>query len=94
MSTDVSEVRAASIIALMIEATRTSETSVDIYLTTRRYIPEDNSEHHTRRRENLKPHTFQIYLSNFSGVCYNEQFLSIKSGCYNENRCYNERGGP
>jgi hypothetical protein len=26
--------------------------------------------------------------------CYNEQFLSIKSGCYNENRCYNERGGP
>jgi hypothetical protein len=25
---------------------------------------------------------------------YNEQFLSIKSGCYNENRCYNERGGP
>jgi hypothetical protein len=26
--------------------------------------------------------------------CYNKQFLSIKSGCYNENRCYNERGGP
>jgi len=23
--------------------------------------------------------------------CYNEQFLSIKSGCYNEHRCYNER---
>jgi len=23
---------------------------------------------------------------------YNEQFLSIKSGCYNEHRCYNERG--
>ena len=23
---------------------------------------------------------------------YNEQFLSI-SGCYNEHRCYNERGG-
>jgi hypothetical protein len=22
----------------------------------------------------------------------NEQFLSIKSGRYNENRCYNERG--
>jgi len=22
---------------------------------------------------------------------YNEQFLSIKSGCYNEDRCYNER---
>jgi hypothetical protein len=26
--------------------------------------------------------------------CYNEQFLAIKSGCYNEHRCYNERGGP
>jgi len=25
--------------------------------------------------------------------CYNEQFLSIKSGCYNEHRCYNKRGG-
>jgi hypothetical protein len=29
------------------------ETSVDIYLTTRQYIPED-SELHTRRRENVK----------------------------------------
>jgi hypothetical protein len=26
--------------------------------------------------------------------CYNEQFLSVKSGSYNEIRCYNERGGP
>jgi len=25
--------------------------------------------------------------------CYNEQFLSIKSGCYKQNRFYNERGG-
>ena len=25
--------------------------------------------------------------------CYKEQFLSIKSGCYNEHRCYNEWGG-
>jgi len=36
------------------EAARTSETSVDNYLT-RQYIPEDNSEH-TRRRKNLKSH--------------------------------------
>jgi hypothetical protein len=43
MSADVSEVRAAS------------ETSVDIQLRTRQYIPED-SELHTRRRENLKSH--------------------------------------
>jgi hypothetical protein len=39
--------------ALMMEAARTSETSVDIQLRTRQYIPED-SELHTRRRENLK----------------------------------------
>jgi hypothetical protein len=50
MSTDVSEVHAAFIIAaiaLMVEAARISETSVDIYFTTRRYIPED-SELQTR----------------------------------------------
>jgi len=42
--------------ALMMEAARTSETSVDNYFT-RQYIPEDNSELHTRRRENLKSHS-------------------------------------
>jgi hypothetical protein len=47
MLTDVSEMRAASIIranrdiALMFEAARTSETSVNIQLRTRQYIPED-----------------------------------------------------
>jgi hypothetical protein len=39
----------------MMEATRTSVTSVDNYFT-RQYIPEDKSELHTRRRENLKSH--------------------------------------
>jgi hypothetical protein len=39
----------------MMEAVRNSETSVDNHFT-RQYIPEDNSEHHTRRRENLKSH--------------------------------------
>jgi hypothetical protein len=39
LSTDVSEVRAASIIRDVV------------------YIPEENSELHTRRRENLKSHT-------------------------------------
>jgi hypothetical protein len=37
------------------EVLRTSETSVDNQFT-RQYIPEDNSKHHTRRRENLKSH--------------------------------------
>jgi hypothetical protein len=45
------------------EAVRTSETSVDNYFT-RQYIPEDNSEHHTRRRENLKSHIFICSLFN------------------------------
>jgi hypothetical protein len=37
------------------EAARTSETSVDNYFT-RQYIPEDNSELHTRHREKFKSH--------------------------------------
>jgi hypothetical protein len=40
MSTDVLEVRAASIIVLMMEAAHTSETSVDVQLRTWQYIPE------------------------------------------------------
>jgi hypothetical protein len=64
MSTDVSEVRAASIIramiALTMEAKFISETSVDIQLRTRQYIPED-SELHTRRRENLKPQISSLF---------------------------------
>jgi hypothetical protein len=41
LSTDVSEVRAASIIRAIMEAALTSKTSVDIDLTTRQYILED-----------------------------------------------------
>jgi hypothetical protein len=39
----------------MMEAVRTSETSVDNHFTWQ-YNPEDSSEHHTCRRENLKSH--------------------------------------
>jgi hypothetical protein len=43
MSTDISKVRATSIIrVMMMEAGRTSETSVDIQLRTQQYIPEDS----------------------------------------------------
>jgi hypothetical protein len=41
------------IVALMMEAASTSETSVNFYHTTRSNIPED-SHLHIRRRENLK----------------------------------------
>jgi hypothetical protein len=57
MSTDVSEVRAVSII----RAACTSETSVDIQLRTRQYIPED-SKLHTRHREYLKSHMRELYI--------------------------------
>jgi hypothetical protein len=43
LSSEVSEVRAASIIRAMMEAARTSETSGNNYFT-RQYIPEDKSE--------------------------------------------------
>jgi hypothetical protein len=55
--------RAAPIIraiSLVREAARTTETSVDIYLTTRQYIPED-SEFLARRRENLKSHKPKLF---------------------------------
>jgi len=47
--------------SLMMEAVRTSETSVDNHFT-RQYNPEDSSEHHTRRRENLKSHKILKYF--------------------------------
>jgi hypothetical protein len=43
------------------EAVRTSETSVDNHFT-RQYNPEGSSEHHTRRRENLKSHIFFLIV--------------------------------
>jgi hypothetical protein len=59
--TDVSEVSTAFItVTLIMEAVRTSETSV-YSETTRCYIPE-RSHLHTRRRENLKSHK---YIHNF-----------------------------
>jgi hypothetical protein len=51
----------------MMEVARTSETSADNYFT-RQYIPEDKSELHTRRHENLKSHNMKLsYNSGDSG---------------------------
>jgi hypothetical protein len=47
------------------EAARTSEMSVDNYFT-RQYIPEDESEPHTRRHKNLKSHLKKDVLSNYN----------------------------
>jgi hypothetical protein len=58
--------------ALTMEATRTSETSVDIQLRIRQYIPED-SELHTRRRENLVCHKI------FNFIQFNHAIFTISS---------------
>jgi hypothetical protein len=63
--TNVSEVHITSVItamiALMMEAVRTSETLVKSYQSTRRYNPED-SHLHGHRRENLKSYQEQFIL--------------------------------
>jgi hypothetical protein len=63
--TDVSEARTAYIIkamvALMMEAGRISETSVNTCLSTRQYIPEE-SKLHTRHYENLKSHLLNTFF--------------------------------
>jgi hypothetical protein len=55
------------------EAVRTSETSVDNHFT-RQYNPEDSSEHHTRRRENLKSH---IICNPFGATLYCKVLLVL-----------------
>jgi hypothetical protein len=56
------EVHTVSIIrVVMMEAVRTSETSVNLNVTTRRYISE-GSKIHTSRLENLKSHRLNFYL--------------------------------
>jgi hypothetical protein len=46
---------------VMMEAARTSETSVDNYCT-QQYTPENKSELRTHRRENLKSRIVSTYL--------------------------------
>jgi hypothetical protein len=47
----------------MVQAVRTSETSVNFNVIARRHILEDSYKLHTRRRENLKFHTAIIFLN-------------------------------
>jgi hypothetical protein len=61
------------VIALMMEATNTSENSVNFYQNARRYNPEE-SHLHTRRRENLKSYyiLFSCSLIILSGLILSE----------------------
>jgi hypothetical protein len=65
MPTDVSEVLAATNNRPMRVAARTSETTVDIQIRTGQHIPED-SELHTRLRENLKSLISLVFLLFFT----------------------------
>jgi hypothetical protein len=52
---------------------------------TRQYIPEDNPEHHTRRRENLKSHTVIIIIF-MPGSLSDFNFRVLKEQCsFSEN---------
>jgi hypothetical protein len=51
------------------EAVHTSETLVNNYFTWQ-YIPEDNSEHHTRRRENLKSHLVLLTINSKKSIFF------------------------
>jgi hypothetical protein len=66
------------VITLMMEAARTSETSVNIQLRTWQYNPED-SELHTRCRENLKSRKLQRNSAWRCGQLGNYQFLKDDS---------------
>jgi hypothetical protein len=60
------------LIALMMEAARTSKTLVNFYQTTRRYNPED-SHLRTLRRENLKSYLYQLVQYITITCSYNSQ---------------------
>jgi hypothetical protein len=52
----------------------------------RQYIPEDNSEHHTRRRENLKSHILNTCFILFSGKL-NYEIVDNVTYCNSGNVC-------
>jgi hypothetical protein len=60
---------------LKMETIRSSETSVDLHRTTRRYIPEDATLHY-HRRENLKSNKAATYLLIFT-MCPSSTPLSF-----------------
>jgi hypothetical protein len=60
----------------MMEAVRTSETSVNFSVTTRRYIPED-SKLHTSHRENLKSHIEHFHADTSNRLVFKRLVYSL-----------------
>jgi hypothetical protein len=76
MFTDVSEVLTAFInIALMMVAARTSETSVNVYQTTRRNNPEDS---HLKIMAKLIKYCKPIFILHFVLVLYHRNYYSLQ----------------
>jgi hypothetical protein len=70
-------------IALMMEATRTSETLVNFYQSTRRYNPED-SHLRSQRRENLKSYLINIKFMQVMPLTthHGQHQLTFKLRCF------------
>jgi hypothetical protein len=66
-------------IALMMEAARSSETLVNFYQTTQRNNPED-SNLRTNRRENIKSYILHPYAG--ETLLYNKQTNTNKLACF------------
>jgi hypothetical protein len=91
-------VLAVSIIRMMSEAASSSETSVNVYQTTRRYNPEDNHLH-TRRRKNLKSYWGKLRLIHVAAGWADEsahQWIvlnRVSSSSSRDSRSSDRRGG-
>jgi hypothetical protein len=72
-------VLAAYIIAMMVEAANTSETSVKLYRAIRRNIAEDNRLK-SRRHENLEYHGIKMLREDEMAVKDCEQILMVRNG--------------
>jgi hypothetical protein len=82
LSTDVSEV--------MMEAVRTSETSVDNHFT-RQYIPEDNSEHNTPQCSPIITfHSYAVQWTACTAICgpRRNRPVSEKNGRWPKSNCW------
>jgi hypothetical protein len=82
---------ASIIIALMIEAVSTSETSVNFYQTTQRNIPEDG-HFHTERRKNLTSHN--VTNSRSISPCHSVTRLPCDTACLSNALVAQPHGAP